>query len=215
MKTKDRSDERSRMVETQIRARGVTEPTVLRAMAAVSREAFVPPEMAPFAYADEPLPIGRGQTISQPYIVAYMIEALSLTKNDRVLEVGTGSGYQTALLAEVAGEVWTIELVEDLSERARQTLEAMGYAGIHYGVGDGSRGWPEAGLFDAISVTAAADGIPAALEEQLAPEGRMIIPVGVESQRLVLVERRGKAVERSDLIGVRFVPLIRNVKDGR
>ena len=196
------------MVETQIRSRGVGDPAVLEAMAKVPRHIFVPEELAPFAYADEPLPIGRGQTISQPYIVAYMTEALRLKRSDKVLEVGTGSGYQTAVLAEVAGSVWTIELVGDLSLRAQETLCTLGYPNIHYRVGDGSRGWPEEGPFDAILVTAAAAEIPDALEDELAPGGRMIIPVGVENQILVLITRRGSKLGRKDLLGVRFVPLI-------
>jgi protein-L-isoaspartate(D-aspartate) O-methyltransferase len=196
------------MVETQIRGRGVGDPSVLEAMAQVPRHLFVPEDLAPFAYADEPLPIGLGQTISQPYIVAYMTEALRLKRGEKVLEVGTGSGYQTAVLAEVGGSVWTIELVGGLSLRAQETLNALGYSNIRYRIGDGSRGWPEEAPFDAILVTAAAAEIPEALENELAPGGRMIIPVGVENQILVLVTRRGAHLSRRDLLGVRFVPLI-------
>lgn len=205
---RDREAERARMVETQIQARGVSNPAVLEAMARVPRHVFIPEDLSPYAYSDEPLPIGRGQTISQPYIVAYMTEALGLRRGDRVLEVGTGSGYQTAVLAEVAGEVWTIELVEELSLRAKETLDGLGYAKVHYRVGDGSSGWPEEAPFDAILVTAAASSIPEALEGQLAPGGRMIIPVGVESQILVLVSHQGGRLKKKNLLGVRFVPLV-------
>ncbi len=204
----DREDERLRMVATQLRPRGIEDESVLAAMARVPRHLFVPASAAPFAYADEPLPIGRGQTISQPYIVAYMTEALRIEAGGKVLEIGTGSGYQTAVLAEVAGEVWTVELVEELSRRAEKQLEALGYAGIHFRVGDGSEGWPEAAPFDGIIVTAAAPSIPEALEDQLAPGGRMIVPVGSGSQELVLVRREGDSFRRKKLIGVRFVPLV-------
>lgn len=204
----DREDERLRMVATQLRPRGIVDERVLAAMARVPRHLFVPASAAPFAYADEPLPIGRGQTISQPYIVAYMTEALRIGAGGKVLEIGTGSGYQTAVLAEVAGEVWTVELVEELSLRAEKQLEALGYSGIHFKVGDGSAGWPEAAPFDGIIVTAAAPSIPEALEDQLAPGGRMIVPVGSGSQELVLVRREGDSFRRKSLIGVRFVPLV-------
>ncbi len=204
----DREDERLRMVATQLRARGIEDERVLAAMARVPRHLFVPPDGAAFAYADEPLPIGRGQTISQPYIVAYMTDSLRLGAGDKVLEIGTGSGYQTAVLAEVAGEVWTVELVEELSVRARIRLEALGYDNIRFRVGDGSAGWPEAAPFDGIIVTAAPRSVPQALEGQLAPGGRMIIPVGQGSQELVLVRREGNSFRRKSLIGVRFVPLV-------
>jgi protein-L-isoaspartate(D-aspartate) O-methyltransferase len=206
----DRKDERLRMVETQLRARGLGDERVLGAMARVPRHLFVPDDHAAFAYADEPLPIGRGQTISQPYIVAYMTEALRFEGGEKVLEIGTGSGYQTAVLAEVASEVWTVELVEELSFRARVRLEALGYGNIHFRVGDGSDGWPEAAPFDGILVTAAPASVPAALELQLRPGGRMIVPVGLGSQELVLVRREGDSFRRKGLIGVRFVPLVRS-----
>ena len=206
----NRKDERLRMVETQLRARGLGDERVLGAMARVPRHLFVPDDRAAFAYADEPLSIGRGQTISQPYIVAYMTEALRLEGGEKVLEIGTGSGYQTAVLAEVASEVWTVELVEELSFRARIRLEALGYDHIHFRVGDGSDGWPEAAPFDGILVTAAPASVPAALELQLRPGGRMIVPVGLGSQELVLVRREGDSFRRQGLIGVRFVPLVRS-----
>jgi protein-L-isoaspartate(D-aspartate) O-methyltransferase len=199
---------RKRMVASQIEGRGIRDLRVLGAMRKVPRHAFVPDDMKSYAYADEPLPIGQGQTISQPYIVAYMTETLELAGGEKVLEVGTGSGYQTAVLAELAEEVWTVELVEWLSLGARARLEELGYANIRYRVGDGSRGWSEAGPFDAIMVTAAPGAVPAALEAQLAVSGRMIIPVGVNSQELILVQRKKASFRRDNLIGVRFVPLI-------
>ena len=206
--TTDREDERLGMVESQLKARGLRDRRVLRAMSRVPRHVFVPGSLQGFAYADEPLPIGGGQTISQPYIVAYMTEALGLSGVERVLEVGTGSGYQTAVLAEVAAEVWTIELDPDLAAGAREKLEALGYGNIRFRVGDGNAGWPEAAPFDGILVTAAPPDVPVALERQLADGGRMIVPVGRESQELVLVRREGWAFPRQGLIGVRFVPLL-------
>jgi len=206
---RDFAAERRMMVETQIRARGVRDPLVLAAMAKVPRHLFVPESLRGRAYADEPLPIGDGQTISQPYIVAYMTEALRLQGGEKVLEIGTGSGYQTAVLAEIAGEVWTIELVETLARRARAALDGLGCANIRYRVGDGSGGWPEEAPFDAVMVTAAAPEMPAALERQLGPGGRMIVPVGTDLQELILVRRTRKGIERATLLAVRFVPLVR------
>lgn len=201
--------ERHRMVETQIRARGVREVAVLAALAKVPRHLFVPEDLRRFAYADEPLPIGEGQTISQPYIVAYMTEALKLRGTEKVLEVGTGSGYQTAILAELSREVLTVEVVGSLSARAQEVLERLGYRNIRFRVGDGWLGWPEEAPFDAMMVAAAASEIPPALEQQLAPGGRLIIPVGVEFQELCLVTRTRKGFGRDRLLPVRFVPLIR------
>jgi len=206
----DHARERRLMTETQIRARGVRDPLVLAAMAKVPRHLFVPEGgLRVHAYADEPLPIGEGQTISQPYIVAYMTEALGLRGGEKVLEIGTGSGYQTAVLAEIAGEVWTIEIVEPLARRARGILDGLGCTNIHFRIGDGSQGWPEAGPFDAIMVTAAAPLMPSALEVQLAAGGRMIVPVGTEFQELYLVRRGKKGFDRDRLLPVRFVPLVR------
>jgi protein-L-isoaspartate(D-aspartate) O-methyltransferase len=196
------------MTDSQIRARGVRDPLVLAAMDRVPRHLFVPESLRAHAYADEPLPIGEGQTISQPYIVAYMTEALGLGGGEKVLEVGTGSGYQTAVLAEIAAEVWTIEIVEKLSLRARAILDGLGYANISFRVGDGGAGWPEAAPFDAIMVTAAAAEIPRSLEDQLVGGGRMIIPVGTDLQELVLVSRRETGFERERRLAVRFVPLV-------
>ncbi len=207
---RDRENERLRMVATQLRARGLEDERVLSAMARVPRHLFVPDGLAALAYADEPLPIGHGQTISQPYIVAYMTEALRLRGGEKVLEVGTGSGYQTAVLAEAAREIWTIELVEELSLRAKERLEALGYENIRFRIGDGTAGWPDAAPFDGILVTAAPASVPEALELQLAPGGRMIVPVGLGSQELVLIRREEDSFRRKALIGVRFVPLVRH-----
>jgi protein-L-isoaspartate(D-aspartate) O-methyltransferase len=199
---------RRRMVESQIAARGVRDPNVLAALGKVPRHLFVPTDLQPHAYDDEPLPIGDGQTISQPYIVAYMTEALALGPADKVLEVGTGSGYQTAVLAEIVREVDTVETIESLARRARETLAGLGYRNVLFRTGDGSRGWVERAPFDAILVGAAPDRIPAALEDQLKVGGRMIIPVGSVLQELVRVVRTKRSFERGRLLSVRFVPLI-------
>jgi protein-L-isoaspartate(D-aspartate) O-methyltransferase len=204
----DFARERRLMTDSQIRIRGVRDSRVLAAMEKVPRHLFVPESLRPHAYADEPLPIGDGQTISQPFIVAYMTEALGLRGGERVLEVGTGSGYQTAVLAEVAGTVWTIEIVEKLARRAHALLESLGYLNILYRVGDGAGGWPEEAPFDAIMVTAAASRGLGKLEDQLTVGGRMIIPVGTDSQELVFVRRGKKGIERKSLLAVRFVPLV-------
>jgi len=201
--------ERRVMTDSQIRARGVRDPLVLAAIAKVPRHLFVPEGMRGNAYADDPLPIGQGQTISQPYIVAYMTEALGLKGGERVLEVGTGSGYQTAVLAEIVREVWTVEIVESLSLQARSVLGSLGYANIHYRIGDGSGGWPESAPFDAIMVTAAAARMPESLEDQLGPGGRMIVPVGTSLQELFLVRKLEKSLTRERLLAVRFVPLVK------
>lgn len=197
------------MTDSQIRSRGVRDPLVLAAIKKVPRHLFVPEGMRGYAYVDEPLPIGQGQTISQPYIVAYMTEALGLQGGERVLEVGTGSGYQTAVLAEIVRDVWTVEIVESLSLQARSILDSLGYANIHYRVGDGSGGWPESAPFDAVMVTAAAARIPESLEGQLGPGGRMIVPVGTDLQELFLVRREKKGLTRERLLAVRFVPLVK------
>lgn len=197
------------MVKSQITARGVVDPLVLAAMAKIPRHLFVPEDLRSSAYADEPLPIGQGQTISQPYIVAYMTEALGLRGGEKVLEVGTGSGYQTAVLAEIAGTVWTIEIIPSLARTAKVRLEKLGYANIRFRVGDGSGGWPEEAPFDAVIVTAAAHRMPAGLEGQLAIGGRMIVPVGTGLQELYLVRRTNKGLERENRLAVRFVPLVK------
>lgn len=177
-------------------------------MRKVPRHLFVPENMRPYAYQDEPLLIGEGQTISQPYIVAYMSEALQLTGNEVVLEVGTGSGYQAAILAEVAKEVFSVELVETLSLRAQKVLRELGYENIHFRIGDGTLGWKEHAPYDAIMVTAAPAQVPQALQDQLKIGGRMVIPVGSAFQELVLVTRERRKFKKRKLLPVRFVPLI-------
>ena len=212
------SEAREEMVRTQIATdRGgrtpVTDEAVLRAMRTVPRHLFVPDDQVRRAYADQPLPIGYGQTISQPYIVALMTELLGLEPDDVVLEIGTGSGYQAAVLAEIVDRVHTIEIVGELAASAGQRLRALGYVGVEVRLGDGYYGWPGAGPFDAIVVTAAASHIPPPLEEQLAPGGRMVIPVGppLRVQSLMLVEKRADGtVRRRNLLPVRFVPLTRD-----
>ena len=201
------TDERHRMVAEQIRARGIKNDAVLRAMERVPRHLFVPESERSSAYSDYPLPIGYGQTISQPYIVAFMSEALAVTKEHRVLEIGTGSGYQAAVLGELAGEVYTIEIVTELAERSRKTLQELGYANINVRAGNGYAGWPEAAPFDRIMVTAAPDAIPPALVEQLEVGGIMAIPVGVGEQMLRIMRRTASGMETIDTLPVRFVPM--------
>ncbi|MCX6565824.1 MAG: protein-L-isoaspartate(D-aspartate) O-methyltransferase [Candidatus Aminicenantes bacterium] len=206
--TKDLEASREEMVEQQLIARGVVDPQVLAAMRKIPRHLFVHEEMRSAAYLDGPLPIGARQTISQPFIVAYMTEFLGLMKTDNVLEIGTGSGYQTAVLAEIAAEVWTVEIIPSLAASARRTLETLGYGNIRFKVGDGSGGWPEEAPFDAIIVTAAPADIPAALKDQLRDGGRMIVPVGRGDQRLKLIRRLGDRMIETHLLSVRFVPLM-------
>ncbi len=198
---------RERMVRDQIEARGVRDPRVLAALRKVPRHELVPEAQRSYAYEDRPLPIGHGQTISQPYIVAIMTEHLDLQGDERVLEVGTGSGYQAAVLGELAKEVYSIEIVEPLAERAGKDLARLGYPQIQVRHGDGYRGWPEHAPFDAIIVTAAPDHVPQPLVEQLAEGGRLVIPVGRWAQDLLLVTRDAKGVHEQRLIGVRFVPM--------
>ncbi len=207
MKTKIDQD-REKMVKSQVEARGVKDRRVLAAMRKVPRHAFIPETMVPYAYNDEPLPIGDGQTISQPYIVAYMTEKLALKEDDKVLEVGTGSGYQTAILAEIASEVYTVEIIERLSLRAQEVLGQQDYKNIFFKIGDGSHGWAEHAPYDAIMVTAAPESVPEALQEQLKLSGRMIIPVGEAFQELILVIREKKKFKQKRLLPVRFVALI-------
>lgn len=204
--------ERQTMVDDQIQGRGIADPRVLAAMRSVPRERFVPANVTREAYADHPLPIGHGQTISQPYIVAYMSEALQVSKSSKVLEIGTGSGYQAAVLGELAGEVYSIEIVPQLADRARQTLDALGYKNIHVRTGDGYLGWPEQAPFDRIMVTAAPDHVPQPLVDQLATGGRLVIPVGRADQDLLLVSRTPQGVVQQRTIPVRFVPLVRAPK---
>jgi protein-L-isoaspartate(D-aspartate) O-methyltransferase len=202
------SRQRDNMVEVQIRSRGLGDEKILEAMRRVERHLFVPFELRPYAYGDEPLPIGEGQTISQPYIVAYMTEALKLKGGERVLEVGTGTGYQTAILAEIAGEIYTVEIIAALSESAQQRLHGLGYRNIRFKVGDGTFGWEEYAPYDAIIVTAAPPSVPRKLQEQLRVSGRMVIPVGAGFQELVLITREKKDFRKKKLLPVRFVPLV-------
>ena len=204
----DFSSLREKMVEVQIAGRGIKNAKVLDAMGKVPRHFFVPEELRDSAYADGPLPIGAGQTISQPYIVAYMTEILELSGAERVLEVGTGSGYQTAVLAEIVKDVFTIEVVATLSQRAQDVLKSLGYINIQFKIGDGTRGWKDFAPYDAIIVTAAPGSVPKVLQEQLQVGGRMIIPVGVDYQELVLVRREEKTFKETRLLPVRFVPLV-------
>jgi len=199
---------RQRMVATQIAARGIRDPAVLAAMRSVPRHEFVNPEFLDQAYADRPLPIGFGVTISQPYIVAYMTEALELSLDDRVLEVGTGSGYQTAVLAEIASEVCSIEIVPPLARRAGSKLRELGYRNVRVICTDGHQGWPLAAPFDAILLTAAPTSIPRPLVEQLAMGGRLVAPVGPGFDQIVQrLRKTPRGVVFEELIGVRFVPM--------
>ena len=203
--------ERRRMVETQLKARGIADPLVLDAMGRVPREAFVPAEATARAYADGALPIGHGQTISQPYIVALMVEALELEGGERVLDVGTGSGYAAAVLAEIAGEVIGIEREPALAEAAQNRLKRLGYGNVEIVTGDGSLGWPAKAPYEAIVVAAGAPAVPEALCDQLAVGGRLVLPVG-EDQSWQRLERRRKRDDGSydieHLADVRFVPLV-------
>ena len=207
----DYKEMRVTMVERQLRGRDIYQKATLDAMLKVPRHAFVPEEMKPYAYSDRPLPIGEGQTISQPYIVAYMTQAARLKKSDRVLEVGTGSGYQAAVLAEIVDSVYTIEIVEVLGKRARNQLKKLGYKNVEVRIGDGYHGWKEKAPFDAIIVTAGAETIPDPLVEQLADGGKMLIPVGPHRgiRQLVLLEKKAGKIKRRNLMAVRFVPFVR------
>ena len=198
---------RLEMVARNIETEGIRDPAVLQAMRAVPRHLFVPPELKPWAYVDQPLPIGYGQTISQPYVVAYMTELLGLRGGERVLEIGTGSGYQSAVLAEIAGEVMTIEIVATLARTARRALDQLGYRNIRFRIGDGYDGWPERAPFDAIIVTAAPTGIPEPLTDQLKVGGRLIAPVGLGVQELILQRKTATGVSRDHMLPVRFVPM--------
>ena len=197
------------MIKDQIEKRGVKDPRVLAAMEKVCRHCFVTEDMVSRAYEDYPLPIDRGQTISQPYIVAFMSEQLGLKGGERVLEIGTGSGYQTAVLAELAAEVYTVEFFPDLAEAAGAKLAKLGYANIKFRTGDGAPGWPEKAPYDAIMVTCAAAQLPAALPLQLKEGGRLVIPIGAEgSHDLKLITRTASGLRERSVCAVRFVPML-------
>jgi len=203
------AEARNKMVEEQIRQRGVTDPRVLSAVAKVPRHHFVPQEYLNQAYADHPLPIGHGQTISQPYIVALMTQFLLLKPGEKVLEIGTGSGYQAAISAELTDQVYSIEIIEPLGQQAAATLNKLGY-NVHSKVDDGYYGWPEYAPFDAIIVTCAPDHVPQPLISQLKDGGRLVIPVGPPGlyQTLWLIEKKGEQTRSTNLGGVRFVPML-------
>jgi protein-L-isoaspartate(D-aspartate) O-methyltransferase len=204
----DFAAQRQRMVQEQLMPRGIHEERVLEAMAKVPREEFVPPDERASSYSDGPLPIGYDQTISQPYVVALMTEQLRLQPHDRVLEIGTGSGYQAAVLAELVAEVYSIEIVAPLARAAEATLQRLGYKNVHVKVGDGYKGWPEETPFDAIIVTCAPEHVPQPLVDQMKEGGRMIIPVGGrEAQELYLLEKRKEHLREEAILPVRFVPM--------
>jgi protein-L-isoaspartate(D-aspartate) O-methyltransferase len=197
------------MINSQIKARGISDEKLLKAMLKVRRHLFVPLMQKNLSYEDRPLPIGEGQTISQPYIVALMTELLELNAGDKVLEIGTGSGYQTAILAELAKEVYTIELLKPLAERSQKLLKELNYENIKFKQGDGFLGWPEDAPFNAIVVTCAPEEIPPVLLEQLAEGGRLVIPVGIDYQELRQVKKKEGEILSQGIIPVRFVPMLR------
>jgi protein-L-isoaspartate(D-aspartate) O-methyltransferase len=206
------AQERRVMVAEHMRARGISDERVLAAIERVPRHVFVPPEHRADAYKDHPVPIGYGQTISQPYIVAFMTEALRLEPQHRVLEIGTGCGYQTAILAELAADVYSIEVVEPLAVQARATLDELGYHNVHTRVGDGYAGWPEHAPFDRVIGAAAAEDVPPALVAQLAEGGILVLPVGVFHQELQVLRRHADRLETLDTLPVRFVPMVRGAR---
>lgn len=206
----NREIERNQLVDQYILPHGITSPAVIAAMRHVPRHRFVPQQHSSFAYIDGPLPIGHDQTISQPSLVATMTDELNLKKTDKVLEIGTGSGYQAAILAELVDKVLTIEIVEPLARHAEQTLAELGYKNVRVRVGDGYQGWPEEAPFDAIIVTAAPEHVPQPLLDQLATGGRLILPVGRGIQSLELYHRTAEGYQQKTLTPVRFVPLVRS-----
>jgi protein-L-isoaspartate(D-aspartate) O-methyltransferase len=211
--TIDFGAQRDRMVEQQLKLRGIKDERVLAAMGKVPREQFVSVDARASAYQDAPLPIGYGQTISQPYIVAFMTEQLRPKQTDRVLEIGSGSGYQAAILAELVADVYTVEIVEPLAKTAEGTLQRLGYKNVHIKVGDGYNGWPDEAPFDAIAVTCAPEKVPQPLVDQLKDGGRMIIPVGEQfAQQLYLFEKKNGQLKESATLPVRFVPMVREGK---
>jgi len=201
------------MVARQIEGRGVRDARTLAALRKVPRHLFVPAALAGDAYADHALPIGHDQTISQPYVVAFMTEALGLRGGETVLEVGTGSGYQAAVLAEIAARVYTIEIVVPLAEEARERLARLGYRNVEVRAGDGYRGWPDKAPFDAVIVTAAAPRIPEPLKQQLKDGGRLVIPVGDAEQELIVLTRQGGRFTEERVLPVRFVPMTGQVRE--
>lgn len=205
----DYQAERHNMVDQQIRNRGIRNTKVLGALRNVKRHLFVPEKYRHLAYSDRPLPIGHQQTISQPYIVALMTDYLELKEDEKVLEIGTGSGYQAAVLAEIVDHVYSVEIVEPLAQRARGVLSELGYDNVHIRIGDGYKGWQEHAPYDAIIVTASPSDVPPPLKEQLAEGGRMVIPVGGPVfQKLVLLRKKDGQVKQTDVTSVRFVPMI-------
>lgn len=206
------ASQREAMVSTQIASRNVTDPATLRAMGTVKRHFFVPEASRADAYSDQPLPIGYGQTISQPYIVAYMTAIVQPRKNHRVLEIGTGSGYQAAVLAEIVQKVFTVEIIPELGSTARERLKKLGCRNVDVRIADGYEGWPEQAPFDVIVVTAAAEYIPPSLLKQLKDGGRMVIPIGSPFfvQTLMLVQKTGEEITTTQLMPVRFVPFLRS-----
>ncbi|MDT7829456.1 protein-L-isoaspartate(D-aspartate) O-methyltransferase [Pricia sp. S334] len=204
--------QRAHMVEKQLKNRGITDRPTLQAMSRVPRHEFVPDRLKGDAYDDGPLPIGEGQTISQPYIVAFMTQSLNLKPSDKVLEIGTGSGYQAAVLAEIVDSVYTIEIVEKLGHRAEDLLQRLEYSNVYVKVGDGYGGWPEKAPFDAIIVTAGAEEVPPPLLEQLNEGGRLIIPKGAQGsvQQLILATKSKNKIKTEKLLPVRFVPFTRD-----
>ena len=199
--------ERRDMVRRQLTSRGINDRSVLQAFERVPRHLFIPEHERHHAYEDHPLPIGRGQTISQPYVVAYMLQKLAPRPDNRVLEIGTGSGYQTALLTELACRVYTVEVIPELAESARRTLDRLGYQNIEYRIGDGSQGWADAAPFDGIVASASASCVHQQLTDQLAPGSRLIMPVGTARQHLIMVYRGIERPERTTLLPVRFVQM--------
>ena len=207
--TSEFASDRQRMIAEQLKPRGIRDQRVLDAMAKIPREEFVPENLRAQAYADSALPIGHDQTISQPFIVAFMTEQLRLTPNDRVLEIGTGSGYQVAVLSELVKDVYTIEILEPLAKEASARLARLGYSNAHVKTGDGFQGWPEVAPFDAIIVTCAPDKVPPPLTRQLKDSGRMIVPVGTGiDQQLYLLEKKNGELAQTAILPVRFVPMI-------
>lgn len=209
-----RQVERDWMVDTQIVGEGITDPNVISALRRVPRHRFIPSQVAEEAYGNFPLPIGHEQTISQPFIVAYMTEVLKLKPGEKVLEIGTGLGYQAAILAELGVQVFTMEIVKPLAQNARENLSQLGFADVWVRAGDGYQGWPEEQPFDAIIITAAPSHIPEPLLEQMAIGGRLILPIGDDSQTLVLIRRTEEGYQRTELLPVRFVPMTGEARQG-